>query len=226
MQLPLTAVEEFTISTQRFSAVNGRSEGAAINVITKSGSNKFHGDGYFYDTQTAFNANNFFSEQSNQPTPQFERQQFGGDFGGPIRKDKDFFFAAIEREREHTSIPVTQQAFTELSLLTSIGADPAQVIPTPFFEWRYNGRVDHRFNSNHQLSVSYTGQSNTGLNDQSSQTNDLTAGNFTTNHQIIANATLSSTLGSRVVNALMAGYQYWNNVIDTNKLSPATTVRS
>jgi hypothetical protein len=101
MQLPLTAVEEFTISTQRFSAVNGRSEGAAINVITKSGSNKFHGDGYFYDTQTAFNANNFFSEQSNQPTPQFERQQFGGDFGGPIRKDKDFFFAAIEREREH-----------------------------------------------------------------------------------------------------------------------------
>jgi hypothetical protein len=222
MQLPLTAVEEFTISTQRFSAVNGRSEGAAINVITKSGSNKFHGDGYFYDTQTAFNANNSFSEQSHQPTPQFERQQFGGDFGGPIRKDKDFFFAAIEREREHTSIPVTQQAFTELSLLTSIGADPSQVIPTPFFEWRYNGRVDHRFNSNHQLSVSYTGQSNTGLNDQSSQTNDLTAGNFTTNHQIIANATLSSTLGSRVVNALMAGYQYWNNVIDTNKLSPAT----
>lgn len=222
MQLPLSAVEEFTISTQRFSAVNGRSEGAAINVITKSGSNRFHGDGYFYDTQTAFNANNYFSEQSNQPTPQFERQQFGGDFGGPIRKDKDFFFGAIEREREHTSIPVTQQAFSELSLLTAIGAQPAQVIPTPFFEWRYNGRLDHRLTSHHQLSLSYTGQSNTGLNDQSSQTNDLTAGNFTTNHQIIANASLNSLLGPSVVNAFIVGYQYWNNVIDTNKLSPAT----
>ena len=222
MQLPLTAVEEFTISTQRFSAVNGRSEGAAVNVITKSGKNTFHGGGYFYDTQTALNANNYFSEQSNQPTPQFERQQFGGDVGGPLRKDKDFFFGALERDREHTSIPVTQQAFTELSLLTSIGAQPAQVIPTPFFEWRYNARVDHRITSNHQLSVSYTGQSNFGLNDQSSQTNDLTAGNFTTNHQIISNATLSSTLGPRVVNALMVGYQYWNNVIDTNKFSPAT----
>ena len=55
MQLPLTAVEEFTISTQRFSAVNGRSEGAAVNVITKSGKNTFHGGGYFYDTQTALN---------------------------------------------------------------------------------------------------------------------------------------------------------------------------
>lgn len=222
MQLPLTAVEEFTISTQRFSAVNGRSEGAAVNVITKSGSNKFHGGGYFYDTQTALNANNYFSEQSNQPTPQFERQQFGGDVGGPIRKDKDFFFGALERDREHTSIPVTQQAFNELSLLTSVGAEPAEVIPTPFFEWRYNGRVDHRFNANHQLSVSYTGQSNIGLNDQSTQTNDLTAGNFTTNHQIISNATLSSMFGPRVVNALMVGYQYWNNVIDTNKFSPAT----
>lgn len=222
MQLPLGAVEEFTISTQRFSAVNGRSEGAAINVITKSGQNRFHGGGYFYDTQTAFNANNYFSEQSGQPTPEFERQQFGGNFGGPIRKDKDFFFGAIEREREHTSIPVTQQAFSELSLLTSIGAQPAQVIPTPFFEWRYNGRLDHRFSSNHQLSLSYTGQSNDGLNDQSSQTNDLTAGNFTTNHQIIANATLNSLFGPNIVNAVAAGYQYWNNVIDTSKLSPAT----
>ena len=222
MQLPLSAVEEFTISTQRFSAVNGRSEGAAINVITKSGSNRLHGGGYFYDTQTALNANNYFSEQSNQPTPQFERQQFGGDIGGPFRKDKDFFFGAIEREREHTSIPVTQQAFTELTLLKPFGADPAQVIPTPFFEWRYNGRVDHRFNANHQLSVSYTGQSNTGLNDQSSQTNDLTAGNFTTNHQIIANASLNSLFGPNIVNALVVGYQYWNNVINTSKLSPAT----
>ena len=222
MQLPLTAVEEFTISTQRFSAVNGRSEGAAVNVITKSGSNKFHGGGYFYDSQTALNANNYFSEKSNQPTPQFERQQFGGDVGGPLRKDKDFFFGALERDREHTSIPVTQQAFTELSLLTSIGAEPAQVIPTPFFEWRYNGRLDHRFTANHQLSVSYTGQSNTGLNDQSGQTNDLTAGNFTTNNQIVSNATLSSTFGPRVVNTVLAGYQYWNNVIDTNKFSPAT----
>lgn len=55
MQLGLSAIEEADISTQRFSAANGRSEGAAINVITKAGSNKFHGGGYFYDTQTALN---------------------------------------------------------------------------------------------------------------------------------------------------------------------------
>lgn len=222
MQLPLTAVQEFNISTQRFSAANGRSEGAAVNVITKSGSNKIHGEGYFFDTQTALNANNYFSQQGGQPTPQFERQQFGGDFGAPIIKDKLFFFGAIERAREHTSLGVTQKAFDNLSLAKSIGAQPALVIPTPYFDWRYNGRADYNINSNNRASLSYTGQSNSGLNDQSGQNNDLTAGNFTTNKYIIANFTLSSVITPRVVNVFTAGYQYWNNLIDTAQKSAFT----
>lgn len=222
MQLPLMAVQEFNISTQRFSAANGRSEGAAVNVITKSGANRFHGDAYFFDTQTALNANDFFSNQSGQPTPQFERQQFGGDIGGPIIRDKDFFFFALERDREHTQIPVTAVAFTNLTLAKPIGAQPAQAIPTPYFDWRYTARVDHRFSSNNSAYLTYNAQTNTGLNDQSGQKNDLTAGNFTDNHLILANFTLNSVLNPRVVNNFTAGYQYWNNVIDTRKFSPFT----
>jgi hypothetical protein len=223
MQLPLSAVKEFNISTQRFSAVNGRSEGAAVNVITKSGTNDFHGYAYFLDTQTALNANDFLSKQGSQPTPQFERQQFGGAIGGPIIHDRDFFFFALERQREHTSIPLTASAFTELTLVKSLGADPAQTIPTPYFDWRYNARVDHRFNSNHSAFFSYNSQTNRGLNDQSNNLNDVTAGNFTTNKLILANFTLNSVFGPKVVNAFTAGYQYWNNLIDTSKLS-ATTI--
>ncbi len=208
MQLPLTAVQEFNISTQRFSAANGRSEGAAVNVITKSGKNKFHGDGYFFDTSS--------------PTPQFERQQFGGDFGGPIAKDKLFFFGALERAREHTSIGVTQEAFNQLSLVKQFGAQPAPVIPTPYFDWRYNGRMDYVISSKHTAYLSYTGQSNSGLNDQSSQTNDLTARNFTTNKLIVSNFTLNSLFTSKVINAFTAGYQYWNNLIDTAQKSQFT----
>src|SRR6202040_3359132 len=55
MQLPLEAIEEFNISTQRFSAANGRSEGAAVNVVTKSGTNQLHGVLYFFDRNEAFN---------------------------------------------------------------------------------------------------------------------------------------------------------------------------
>jgi len=126
MQLPLTAVQEFNISTQRFSAANGRSEGAAVNVITKGGSNKIHGAGYFFDTQTALNANNYFSKQSNQPTPQFERQQFGGDVGGPV-------FAGVMGGALRTLgiPPDALMSKRSCSEETPLGCVPLQVAQTP-----------------------------------------------------------------------------------------------
>ena len=228
MQLPLGAVEEFNISTQRFSAANGRSEGAAVNVITKAGTNGWHGGLYYYDTETALSANDALSKEAGSPTPQFSRQQFGGNVGGPIRRDKDFLFYALEREREHTAIPVDATAFSELTIVKNANnplmtPDPSTTIPTPYFDWRYSGRYDHHFNGQHSLFVSYSAQNNTGDNDQSTSTNDLTAGNFTTNHLIISNATLSSVFNPRVVNALTVGYQYWNNLIDSKQKVPTFT---
>ena len=223
MQLPLEAVQEFNIATERFSAVNGRSEGAAVNVITKSGTNTYHGSLYVFDTETSLNANDFFSAQSNQPTPDFSRQQYGGSVGGPARKDSDFLFFAWEHLREHTAIPVTSKAFTELSLVKNLGAQPSQTIPTPYFDTRYNGRYDHVFNQKHTANISYTSQGNNSLNDQSGNTNDLSEGNFTTNQLQIANATLNSVLSPHFVNAFTAGFQYWNNVIDSKTRAPLFT---
>ncbi len=218
MQLPLEAIQEFNIATQRFSAANGRSEGAAVNVITKSGTNEFHGSAYGFFRDQSFNALNYF-ESEKAP---FSRQQFGGSIGGPVKKDKDFLFFALERIRERTSINVTPTAFNELTLLKQAGfaAQPAQTILTPFDDWRYNGRFDHRFNEKHNLFLSYSNQNNKGLNDQTTQTVDLTAGNFTTNQLIVANATLNSVLTPSIVNSFTAGYQYWNNLIDSNTRAP------
>src|SRR6266568_2361884 len=142
MQLPLEAVEEFVISTQRFSAANGRSEGAAINMITKSGSNNYHGSAFGYFRDQKFNAKNVFEGEKGP----YSRQFFGGSFGAPIVKDKLFGFFALERQRESTSLAETPFAFDQLSLVTALGAEPASTIPTPFYEWRYNGRIDYRFN--------------------------------------------------------------------------------
>ena len=103
MQLPLEAVEEFVISTQRFSAANGRSEGAAINMITKSGSNNYHGSLFGYFREQAFNADEHLADGTTENGP-YSRQQFGGSFGGPIIKNKTFAFFAFERQRESTSI--------------------------------------------------------------------------------------------------------------------------
>ena len=230
MQLPLEAVQEFNIATNRFSAANGRSSGAAVNVITRSGSNQFHGSGYLFDTQTALNANDKLNAAGGNPTPQFERQQFGGRFGGPIVKDKFFGFVAIERLREHTSIPVLPNAYNELNLMKGLtvgsmkfDAQPATTIPTPYFDWRYNARVDYNFNSKNQAFISYSAQSNKDLNDQSGNANDLTEGNFQVNHLIATNATLNSVLSNRLVNSFTVGFQYWNNLISSNVAAPLVT---
>src|SRR5881394_4633757 len=87
MQLPLEAVQEFAISTQRFSAANGRSEGAAINMITKSGTNNYHGSAFGYFRTQGFNSDQKLPDGT-AANPPYTRQQFGGSAGGPIAKDK------------------------------------------------------------------------------------------------------------------------------------------
>jgi len=219
MQLPLEAVSEFVISTQRFSAANGRSEGAAINMITKSGTNDYHGSLFGFFRDQALNAQNVFEGEKGP----YSRQFFGGSFGAPIIKDKLFGFFALERQRESTSLAETPFAFTQLSLVTDLGAQPAPTIPTPFYEWRYNGRLDYRFNDRHTAYISYTSQSNDGQNDQSDGLGDLTGGNFTKNHLQLANFTLNSVFSPSLVNSFTFGYQFWNNIIDSNINAPYTT---
>src|SRR5207237_578589 len=80
MQFPLEAIQEFVISTQRFSAVNGRSEGAAVNVVTKSGSKSFHGSAFFFLRDKKLNAravNNFPTGTKETMKAPFNRKQFG-----------------------------------------------------------------------------------------------------------------------------------------------------
>jgi outer membrane receptor protein involved in Fe transport len=221
MQLPLEAVQEFVISTQRFSAENGRSQGAAINMITKQGTNLYHGSvfGYFRDTSLNTDEKDPNGDGTiSKSHPAYTRQQFGGSVGGPFIKDKLFGFFAIEREREHQSQTEDPKSLTELTLAKNNGfaAQPAASIAHPFFETRYNGRVDWTINNKNNAYISYNSQVNDSLNDQSNAKSDLTNGNFTKNHLMLGNFTLNSILSNTTVNQFTLGYQYWNNLIDSN----------
>src|ERR1700722_1597257 len=225
MQMPLEAVQEFQISTQRFSAENGRSQGAAINMITKSGTNVYHGSvfGYFRDAalQTAQKVANGDGTSTAQ-SPDYSRQFFGGSVGGPLVKDKLFGFFAIERQRESQSLSEATTAYNELVLAknNNLAAEPALTIPRPFHEWRYNGRLDYTINNKNTAYVSYSSQANDSLNDQSGDTGDLTEGNFTTNHLQLANFTLNSQFSPSLVNQFTFGFQYWNNLIASKISAP------
>ena len=102
--LPLDAIQEFNLQSQ-FGAEYGRNSGSVVNIVTRSGSNQFHGSLYEYNRNSAFDARNYFnsttqSDGSPNPQSRFNNNNFGGSLGGPVLKDKAFFFVAYEGQRE------------------------------------------------------------------------------------------------------------------------------
>jgi len=86
------AVDEFRVEQSNFSAEYGFSGASVVNMITRSGSNSFHGEGYDFIRNTVTDANNWFNNQSGIPLPPVHRNDFGGTISGPIFKNKTFFF--------------------------------------------------------------------------------------------------------------------------------------
>ena len=114
------SVEEFRVTTGNANADQGRSSGAQVSLVTKSGTNKFHGAAYEYFRPTNTVSNDFFNKNSqlgsgeaNRP-PKLIRNTFGGDVGGPIIKDKLFFFANYEGQRKAESAIVSRDVPTAL----------------------------------------------------------------------------------------------------------------
>jgi hypothetical protein len=99
--LGVDAIREFNVVTSNYTAEYGRTSGAVINSVTKSGNNHFHGSSYFFDRDKIFDARNFFDPATKPP---FRRIQFGASAGGPIIKDRTFIFGDYEGIRENQSL--------------------------------------------------------------------------------------------------------------------------
>jgi hypothetical protein len=90
-------IETVNVATNNFDADQGMAAGAAVTVVTKSGTNKFHGSTWFFRNQDEFNANTFFNNANNLTRPPTTNSIYGGTLGGPIKQNKLFFFGAWER---------------------------------------------------------------------------------------------------------------------------------
>ncbi|HSA92393.1 MAG TPA: TonB-dependent receptor [Terriglobales bacterium] len=164
------AVSEFRVVNSSFGAEYGRALGGIVNIVTKSGSNDLHGSIYDYFQNDALNARSLLQRE---PQPQTLRQnQFGGTLGGPLRKDKTFFFLNYEGQRrgESPTYPstltgtvdlITGTQTTSLALINAakelLGLPPEDlsVLKTRDTD---NGfvRLDHQFNTNNRLSLRYS----------------------------------------------------------------------
>jgi outer membrane receptor protein involved in Fe transport len=98
-QIPLDAVQEFSVLTNNFTAEYGRASGGVVNVVSKSGSNSFHGTGWEFNRVSDLASNTFQNNANGVDKPVFVRNQFGYTIGGPVKKNKLFFFSSTEWTR-------------------------------------------------------------------------------------------------------------------------------
>ena len=97
-------VQEFKVQTSQYDAGFGRNAGANVNVVTRGGSNDFHGTAFEFFRNRALNANNFFANLNGQPKPVLNQNQFGGTLGGPIIKKKFLFFGSYQGTRQRNGV--------------------------------------------------------------------------------------------------------------------------
>lgn len=118
-QTPLDSVSEFRVITSNFSAENGRASGGIVNAVTKAGTNSFNGTVYEFNRNSKFATNNFDNNARGIPRAQFNRNQFGYAVGGPIVKNKLFFFNSTEwtrvRSQDTATAFIPTQAFINAS---------------------------------------------------------------------------------------------------------------
>ena len=105
-QPPIDTLAEFKIDNSAFPAEYGRNSGAIVNMATRSGTNDFHGEAFEFFRNNDLDARNFFNTAPKPQAP-FQRNEFGGAFGGPLKQNKAFFFLAYEGLRQHQSLTVT-----------------------------------------------------------------------------------------------------------------------
>lgn len=180
--LPLDAIQEFSLQSQ-FSAEYGRNSGSIVNIITRSGSNALHGSLYEYLRNSAFDARNYFNTKVNpadgsyNPQSHFVNNNFGGSLGGPIWKNRTFFFMAYEGQRERVGsdsllyVPTPdevslakREALANISALNPglvkllsdyLPTSPTGVIPVTVNDKNDNDnfivKVDHKFNDVHSI---------------------------------------------------------------------------
>lgn len=241
-QFSQDAVQEFQVNTSSYAPEFGRAGGAVINVVTKSGTNRFHGTAFEFFRDRGLNANDqsysmqrdFFNRKlrSTVPVkPGYHYNQFGGNVGGPVIKDKLFFFFDYDGQRNQAGVPVS------LSLPTPTNAAQTAAVQyllarsstynTTFNQDVYLGKLDYVLNDRNQFSLRYNAQRFTGQNLENSGT---TSAQEHTGASNVISDTLgfqwNSTVTSKLINTLRFSYQRDSEPGKANSIAPEAAVRN
>jgi hypothetical protein len=141
-------VQEFQVSSANFDLSTGVTASGSINIVTRPGGNQLHGSGFFFFRDHKLSAYPGLSRDPSNPDPFFQRRQSGFALGGPIRKDRAFFFVNLERNN--------QRGVVSVQPLTPEFAAFGQIAPNPYRATQFSSRFDVRLSQNHNAFVRYS----------------------------------------------------------------------
>jgi hypothetical protein len=208
--ISLEAVQEFQVITHRFSAEQGRAGYGIINVLTKSGSNQFHGSAFEFFRDKALNWKTHTEDINDSPKSSYRRNQFGGSFGGPIVKDRMFGFFAIEKLKQ-----------TTIDIVDTGGIDPTQdgSFDVPQTLFTVLGKVDGDITKNNHASLRYSREHNSDVSGASNRIPKSAWGsNVNTYNTGVFN--LTSIIGPTKVNQFTGEFSSWRNELPPNSIGP------
>jgi hypothetical protein len=200
------AISQFQIITNRFDATLGRSAGVAVNVQSKTGTNQIHGSAFGYFRNSAFNAGDPILKAQGNPTPitPLSDQQYGGTIGGPIRKEKLWYFGSYEGEHQSSSV-------TDTPLLPG---SVSTTIPQLLKVNEYLGRVDFQANNKNHIFVRANGFTFKNDHTFSSGSADLSSAYYATRSNYTIMGDWNYVVGARMVNDVHADFSNfsWQNL--------------
>jgi len=246
-QPTINTVSEFKVDNQTFSAEYGRNSGSIVNIATRSGTNEWHGEVYDFLRNSYFDARNFtnttkLANGSVNPQAPFKRNQFGGDGGGYIKKDKTFFFLSYEGLRQRQAVPLTATVLTDAQraqVLASSDAVVKKLLPLIPEANQPNGgyvaaatanvdidqgtaNVSHSFNDANRLNVYYAIQADFRGEPPTTQGNSFPLyGDHRQGRRQIMTINDTHVLSSTLVNEARLGYNRIHITFVSNDTSNA-----
>jgi len=236
----MEGIQEFNVVTDHYTAEAGHSVAAVVNVVSKSGTNTLHGSLFGLFQNSGLNKNDYFTlqgcaDKSNCPKPVLHKYHYGGSLGGPVIKDKFFFFGAFEQKREPGALTVEPSAFVDLTSFATLTqglpggpyAFPIKTLPSPYIDDLATFKLDYKINNHQNMSARYGRQKWTAPNDQLGSLGtpfitDGTQSNADINnfHDLTIGHNL--TLSNNKVNSINIHFQDMVNVIPESPLHTFT----
>ncbi len=238
----MDSIQEFQVSSSNYSAELGQAAGGVVNAVTKSGTNQLHGDLFYYLRYPSLNALDPIQKATgNYTQPVHQQQQFGGSVGGPIKRDKLFYFFTYDGSRKVNPISYTSFATFPLACPAAVSATQCSAA-NAFFSSQLGafprfanqdvgfGKLDYQINASNHVNASFNLDNFKSPNSYTTaitaSNNSLTANGTAVSHERIFVASWDSTITPQTFNTLRFQWSRDLETISANGTGPSVTVQN